>query len=354
MELLNAMKDIYESVNEDSETAEKLLILKKEIADEIVEELNAKSPDFVVSLGKDLIADYLVDEGFSDRLHDSFVEKGLAALSGHAPKLKELREKLQKASTQEQLLSLKDEVFGPADNESESQDTNLESSSTSASQWEETSPDSNGNTEDVSGEQALSSSRSWVDGKKMLNVVASGFVAQGIHSLAAEKSEKGTTLCAKTARLNAQHFWLNLPAGDAWDIAQTVPKDIKEYKATLPVDKKELRPHKSWSALTIDDFNAMEGVNVADIYPNSKSQYGHRALAFRDEHGEWMVLDPYVKVNGEKDTQPKRLEDYMKTTKVFKWHFFEVKEYRQGDSRILAQRVGPEFDPVPDSNTSYA
>jgi hypothetical protein len=35
--------------------------------------------------------------------------------------------------------------------------------------------------------------------------------------------------------------------------------------------------------------------NVAQIYTNSGSKYGHTATAFFDEkHGGWFVLDPYV------------------------------------------------------------
>ena len=57
----------------------------------------------------------------------------------------------------------------------------------------------------------------------------------------------------------------------------------ENYKTTLPVDKKTDRPQRSREPLTIEDFDAMEGVNVADIFPDSKSQYGHRAVAFRDD-----------------------------------------------------------------------
>ena len=68
----------------------------------------------------------------------------------------------------------------------------------------------------------------------------------------------------------------------------------------------------------------MKDVNVADIYPDSKSKYGHRAVAFRDQSGEWMVLDPYVKVSGTKSTDPKPLKDYVEERPVLKAHFYAV------------------------------
>lgn len=37
-----------------------------------------------------------------------------------------------------------------------------------------------------------------------------------------------------------------------------------------------------------------------------------------------MVLDPYIKVAWIASTEPKKLEEYMKSTKVFKSHFYAV------------------------------
>lgn len=150
-----------------------------------------------------------------------------------------------------------------------------------------------------------------------------GFNASKIQSSPFERSRSGTTLCAKTAKENAEKFGIELPSGNARDASQEVPT-AENYKTTLPADKKTDRPQRSREPLTIEDFNAMEGVNVADIYPDSKSKYGHRAVAFRDISGERMVLDPYIKVNGVRDTKPKKLEDYMQARKVFKSHFYEA------------------------------
>lgn len=64
MNVINAMKDIIETINkeEDTETTENLLELKKELATQIVEKMEADSPDLMLSMGKNVVVDYLVDE----------------------------------------------------------------------------------------------------------------------------------------------------------------------------------------------------------------------------------------------------------------------------------------------------
>ena len=151
-----------------------------------------------------------------------------------------------------------------------------------------------------------------------------GFDVAKIHSVPARKNPKTwVTLCAATAKFNAQKFGLTFPSGNAWDASTSKPIE-QEYRASLPISKKEERPNWNWKPLSIADFDAMKDVNVADIYPDSKSKYGHRAVAFRDQTGEWMVLDPYIKVPWTDATEPKKLEDYMKIRKVFKGHFYAV------------------------------
>ena len=151
-----------------------------------------------------------------------------------------------------------------------------------------------------------------------------GFDVAKIHSAPARKNPKTwVTLCAATAKFNAQKFGLTFPSGNAWDASTSKPIE-QEYRASLPISKKEERPNWNWKPLSIADFDAMKDVNVADIYPDSKSKYGHRAVAFRDQTGEWMVLDPYIKVPWTDATEPKKLEDYMKIRKVYKAHFYAV------------------------------
>ncbi len=64
MNVINAMKDIIETINkeEDTETTENLLELKKELATQIVDKMEADSPDLMLSMGKNVVVDYLVDE----------------------------------------------------------------------------------------------------------------------------------------------------------------------------------------------------------------------------------------------------------------------------------------------------
>lgn len=98
---------------------------------------------------------------------------------------------------------------------------------------------------------------------------------------------------------------------------------------TLPESKKNLRPSTTWQPLTFANFNEVAGANFADIYPYSKSKYGHRAIAFRDTKGEWFVLDPYITIPGFKRTEPKPLADYMKIRKVYKSHFYTSSGYEK-------------------------
>lgn len=114
MNVLNAMNEIVKAVNETSEdtaTAENLLNLKKELAEQIVEKMEAESPDLLLSMGKEFVVDYLVDEGMMDKIHDAFVEKGLDARTSASPKLKELRGKLKEINSKEALESLKNEIL---------------------------------------------------------------------------------------------------------------------------------------------------------------------------------------------------------------------------------------------------
>ena len=64
MNVINAMKDIIETINkeEDTETTENLLELRKELAEHIVEKLEAENSDFMLSIGRDVVIDYLVEE----------------------------------------------------------------------------------------------------------------------------------------------------------------------------------------------------------------------------------------------------------------------------------------------------
>lgn len=107
----------------------------------------------------------------------------------------------------------------------------------------------------------------------------------GIVSGPAERSPSGCTLCSKTARENAERiFGVRLPRGDAIDV-QNAYGATGVRKSPDPARV----PTEVSSGLPPSDPNA----NFADVFTGSKSEYGHRAVAFKRDGG-WYVLDPYV------------------------------------------------------------
>ncbi len=325
MTFLEAAQDMFSSImdkSDFSETSENLLTLKKELAEEYIKKMEKEKSDLFLSIGRDSVVDYLMDEGFTDGIHDAVVEQALNSLSWLSWDLKNFREKLNNAATEQEIADLKNQILTPSiefesqfqESESTPQDPDLtsekESSTLEAANSEET---------EKSDTRAISSSEKK---ENLWNI--EGFDATKIQSSPFRRNPKtGVTLCAATAKFNAQQFWLTFPSGNAWDASTTKPTE-KEYQSSLPASKIEERPKRNWSPLSISDFDAMKGVNVADIFPDSKSGYGHRAVAFRDKNGERMVLDPYIKVAWIASTEPKKLEEYMKSTKVFKSHFYAV------------------------------
>ena len=325
MTFLEATQDMFSSImdkSDFSETSENLLTLKKELAEEYIKKMEKEKSDLFLSIGRDSVVDYLMDEGFTDGIHDAVVEQALNSLSWLSWDLKNFREKLNNATTEQEIADLKNQILTPSiesesqfqESESTPQDPDLtsekESSTLEAANSEETTK---------SATRAISSSEKK---ENLWNI--EGFDATKIQSSPFRRNPKtGVTLCAATAKFNAQQFWLTFPSGNAWDASTTKPTE-KEYQSSLPASKIEERPKRNWSPLSISDFDAMKGVNVADIFPDSKSGYGHRAVAFRDKNGERMVLDPYIKVAWIASTEPKKLEEYMKSTKVFKSHFYAV------------------------------
>ena len=342
MNVVDSVKDIIVSLNEDPETEVKLQMLRKEIAREYVKKLKKEKPDILITVAEDKVLDYLIDDWFTDQFHDAAVGKMINVMSWFSGELKEFREKLNSASTEDELIVLKSQI-GVGEEPKENQwssvtEENQWSSVTEENQWssvtEENQNIDNGDGMEEAKELSQSSQfntfnhlDSWlvVSSEKKENLWrVEGFDVAKIHSEPARKNPKTwVTLCAATAKFNAQKFGLTFPSGNAWDASTSKPIE-QEYRASLPISKKEERPNWNWKPLSIADFDAMKDVNVADIYPDSKSKYGHRAVAFRDQTGEWMVLDPYIKVPWTDATEPKKLEDYMKIRKVYKAHFYAV------------------------------
>lgn len=325
MTFLEAAQDMFSSImdkSDFSETSENLLTLKKELAEEYIKKMEKEKSDLFLSIGRDSVVDYLVDEGFTDGIHDAVVEQALNSLSWLSWDLKNFREKLNNAATEQEITDLKNQILTPSiESESPSQDPD----STPQDPDPISETDSSASQVTNSEETVKSDTRAISSSEKKENLWnIEGFDATKIQSSPFRKNPKtGVTLCAATAKFNAQQFWLTFPSGNAWDASTAKPTE-KEYQTSLPASKIGEKPNRNWTPLSISDFDAMKGVNVADIFPDSKSGYGHRAVAFRDKNGEWMVLDPYIKVPWTTSTAPKKLEEYMKSTKVFKSHFYAV------------------------------
>lgn len=178
--------------------------------------------------------------------------------------------------------------------------------------------DSNNNTHKPSNE-ATESKETW---KHMF----CGIDIKRIHSEPFQKNSRTwITRCSKTARENWLHFWINLPTWNAYDAWQTPWRDTIQ---TLPSNKTNKQPSKSREWISLSSFKSIKRWNYADIYTNSKSNYGHRAAAFKDDSGQRYVLDPYTRVNWRLDNTPKKLEDYMKEKRIVKAHIYNSTWYR--------------------------
>lgn len=106
----DALKEIVTNLKKDPETEAQLQEFRKEIAESYVQKLEKEKSDLFLSIGRDLVVDYLVDEGFTDSIHDAFVEKALISLSSNFFDLKEFRDKLKNATTDDALSWLKTEI----------------------------------------------------------------------------------------------------------------------------------------------------------------------------------------------------------------------------------------------------
>lgn len=111
MNVLDSVKDIIVSLSEDPETEAKLQMLREEIARKYLENLKKEKPDIFITVAEDKVFDYLIDEGLLDQIHDAVVGKILETMSWSARELKELRERLKTASTQEELDNLKNQIW---------------------------------------------------------------------------------------------------------------------------------------------------------------------------------------------------------------------------------------------------
>lgn len=183
----DALKEIVTNIKKDPETEAQLQGFRKEIAESYVQKLEKEKSDLFLSIGRDLIVDYLVDEGFTDSIHDAFVEKVLISLSSNFSDLKEFRDKLKNATTDDVLSSLKIEIEKEVDKDPQESSLAPENKEFGASVSSLTSPESSKNTGiaiDIS--QWAENFYDQLEGKEKLDIQAFSLAFYGYEKLKSE------------------------------------------------------------------------------------------------------------------------------------------------------------------------
>lgn len=87
--------------------------LKTEMIERVIEKIKEKNKnDAFLYIWKDLVVDYLLDEGeSSDKINDFFLWIGINLLSTSADQLKDLREKIKNSNTEEELKDLEASII---------------------------------------------------------------------------------------------------------------------------------------------------------------------------------------------------------------------------------------------------
>lgn len=110
--LLESIKDLLSSEKEADTTSKELIQLKKEVAQKVVDDVEKRHPDLFVSTSKDLIADYLVSDGFWDSVMDNLVlENTVLKMTNQAQKFQQVKEQIDQAKTREELKQLEDSIL---------------------------------------------------------------------------------------------------------------------------------------------------------------------------------------------------------------------------------------------------
>lgn len=110
--LLESIKDLLSSEKESDTTSKELIQLKKEVAQKVVDDVEKRHPDLFVSASKDLIADYLVSDGFWDSVMDNLVlENTVLKMTNQAQKFQQVKEQIDQAKTREELKQLEDSIL---------------------------------------------------------------------------------------------------------------------------------------------------------------------------------------------------------------------------------------------------
>lgn len=183
----DALKEIVTNIKKDPETEAQLQGFKKEIAESYVQKLEKEKSDLFLSIGRDLIVDYLVDEGFTDSIHDAFVEKALISLSSNFSDLREFRDKLKNATTDDALSSLKIEIEKEVDKDPQESSLAPENKESGASVSSLISPESSKNTGiaiDIS--QWAENFYDQLEGKEKLDIQAFSLAFYGYEKLKSE------------------------------------------------------------------------------------------------------------------------------------------------------------------------
>lgn len=111
--LINQVQEFVKKVSDNPETQEELLNLKKDLAKKVIEKFKSEKWNLLLSteLGEKAVENYLVKENIFDIFTDALLENSVLVLVDELPQLKEIREKLNKAETSEQLKDLETEIL---------------------------------------------------------------------------------------------------------------------------------------------------------------------------------------------------------------------------------------------------
>lgn len=131
-----------------------------------------------------------------------------------------------------------------------------------------------------------------------------------------ERSTKGTTLCSKTARLNARDiFGVRVPQAHAKAAVESPPIQGEQKKGTYQ-ETLDYRSDGGASFASMQAYlrylHAEKWVNMCDMLVQSRSPYGHRIILFKSEtDGQRYVLDPYRSNDlTPNNTDPKPADEY--------------------------------------------
>lgn len=296
------------SLEWDSGTSEELLQLKKEMANRVVDKMQEKKWDLVLSLWKEMIVDYLVDEGWmDDALSDELVLWNLIwVLSSSSEDLKNLRGEIVNLKTAEELKSFEERLLKQIelnwsislqwdwvwDMTAQSSQTSGTLSESSESQdqlsWE-SSESSDESTSDSSSQSESSSADSWV--------VVWG---EGTEEMSPDSAYVGE---AKEVELKKRMEWL-FPE---W-VPQT-EKEMKKYlkKIKVPIllanwktKKLKLYVHKKLANEYIAIFKDMKDAWIK-VNPDTTACFNWRKMrksSKMSHHSYWTAIDVNWDVNG--------------------------------------------------------